>query len=178
LLPGSYEIDREADVIGLLDTLLHSDIFSTQMSAELIAGLQQQGLGIYEALVLASIVEREAVVDAEMPLIASVFHNRLAIGMRLEADPTVQYAVGYDATRGGWWPSPLTAADLQIDSPYNTYLYAGLPPSPIAAPSAEALQAVAFPPPSPYYFFQAACDGSGRHVFSVTYEEHLANNCN
>lgn len=178
LLPGSYEIDRHADTLGLLNALLQADVFSNQMTNELIAGFQQQGLGIYEALTLASIVEREAVIDAEMPLIASVFHNRLAAGMRLEADPTVQYALGYDQARQGWWPTPLTTADLQIDSPYNTYIYGGLPPTPIAAPSAEALQAVAFPAPSDYYFFQAACDGSGRHVFTVTYEEHLSNNCN
>jgi len=176
LLPGSYEIPREADAIALLLTLLQSDVFSSTMTPELLAGFQTQGLSIYDALILASIVEREAVINSEMPLIASVFHNRLDIGMRLQADPTVQYAVGYDG-RGQWWPSPLTAADLQFDSPYNTYLYAGLPPSPIAAPSAEALQAVAFPAASPYYYFQAVCDGSGAHVFAITYEEHVANNC-
>jgi UPF0755 protein len=106
-----------------------------------------------------------------------VFHNRLAAGMRLEADPTVQYAVGYDAASASWWKSPLTSADLAIDSPYNTYLYGGLPPGPIAAPGSAALQAVAFPSASNFYFFQAACDGSGVHVFATTYEEHLANNC-
>lgn len=178
LLPGSYEIPRGTDAIGLLNTLLQSEAFSTQMTPDLIAGFQQQGLSIYDALIVASIVEREAVIDAEMPLIASVFLNRLQIGMKLDADPTVQYALGYDANRQGWWPTPLTSADLQIDSPYNTYLYTGLPPSPIAAPSAAALQAVAFPASSPYYFFQAVCEDSGAHVFAITYEEHLANNCN
>ncbi|MBX3046632.1 MAG: endolytic transglycosylase MltG [Anaerolineales bacterium] len=176
LLPGNYEIPREAGAIDLLLTLLDSEVFSAQMTPELVAGFQAQGLSIYDALILASIVERESVIASEMPLIASVFHNRLDIGMKLQADPTVQYAVGYD-DRGQWWPSPLTAADLQFDSPYNTYLYAGLPPSPIAAPSAGALQAVAFPAASPYYYFQAACDGSGAHMFAVTYEEHLTNNC-
>lgn len=176
LLPGSYEIPRQADAIALLLTLLQSDVFSNQMTPELVAGFQAQNLSIYDALILASIVERESVVSSEMALIASVFHNRLDIGMKLQADPTVQYAVGYDG-RGQWWPSPLTAADLQTDSLYNTYIYPGLPPSPIAAPSAEALQAVAFPAASPYYYFQAACDGSGAHVFAVTYEEHVANNC-
>lgn len=176
LLPGSYEIPREADATTLLLTLLQSDVFATYMTPQLLAGFQAQGLSVYDALILASIVEREAVIHAEMPLIAAVFHNRLDIDMKLQADPTVQYAVGYDG-RGQWWPSPLTAADLQTDSPYNTYMYAGLPPSPIAAPSAEALQAVAFPASSPYYFFQALCDGSGGHVFAITYEEHVANNC-
>lgn len=176
LLPGSYEIPRGADATTLLLTLLQSDVFANTMTAELLAGFQAQGLSVYDALILASIVEREAVVNSEMPLIASVFHNRLDIGMMLQADPTVQYAVGYDG-RGQWWPSPLTAADLQTTSPYNTYVYNGLPPTPIAAPSVEALHAVAFPATSPYYFFQAVCDGSGAHVFAITYEEHVTNNC-
>ncbi|MBK9207534.1 MAG: endolytic transglycosylase MltG [Anaerolineales bacterium] len=76
-----------------------------------------------------------------------------------------------------WWTNPLSYENLQFDSPYNTYLYAGLPPGPIANPSIEALQAVAFPETSPYYFFQATCDGSGYHTFSVTFEDHLANLC-
>lgn len=177
LLAGSYEVDRNADVIGLLLTLLNSPVFSETMTSERIAGFDQHGLSIYDALVLASIVEREAVTESEMPLIASVFLNRLAAGMRLDADPTVQYAVGYDAITGSWWKTPLTSADLAVDSPYNTYLYGGLPPAPIAAPSAAALHAVAFPASSGFFYFQAACDGSGTHVFTVTYEEHLANNC-
>jgi UPF0755 protein len=177
LLPGSYEIPREADAIGLLLAILRDPRFSDEMTPELLAGFDQQGLSVYDALVLASIVEREAVNESEMPLIASVFHNRLAAGMRLEADPTAQYAVGYDAASGSWWKTPLTVADLAIDSPYNTYLYGGLPPGPIAAPSSAALQAVAFPAVSDFYFFQAACDGSGSHVFARTYEEHLENNC-
>jgi UPF0755 protein len=95
----------------------------------------------------------------------------------LEADPTVQYALGFDASSGSWWKNPLTRADLSTVSPHNTYLNPELPPGPIAAPSYEALFAVGFPETSPYFFFQAACDGSGRHVFAVTFEEHLANNC-
>ena len=80
-------------------------------------------------------VEREAILDDEMPLIASVFLNRLAAGMKLESDPTVQYALGYDSTGAGWWKVPLDGSDLAIDSPYNTYLYGGLPPAPICNPS-------------------------------------------
>lgn len=174
LRPGAFEVEREADVIALLNAMLLT--FDSAVSADLRAAFEQRGLNLHEALSLASIVEREAVDAAEMPLIASVFLNRLSIGMHLQADPTVQYAVGYDG-RGQWWPNPLTAADLQADSPYNTYVYAGLPPGPIAAASLQALQAVAQAPSSPYYYFQAACDGSGKHVFAVSYEEHLGNNC-
>jgi len=97
--------------------------------------------------------------------------------MKLDTDPTVQYALGYNASQGTWWTNPLSSADLQFDSPYNTYLYAGLPPGPIANPSLSALRAVAFPAETPYYFFRARCDGSGLHVFAVTFEEHLQNGC-
>ncbi|MEX1247801.1 MAG: endolytic transglycosylase MltG [Anaerolineales bacterium] len=176
LLPGNYEIGREATAAEALNTLL-AEGFHQQVDSELRPGFAAQRLSDHQALVMASIVEREAVLEEEMGLIASVFLNRLHSNLKLEADPTVQYTVGYADNRGGWWPTPVSSADLQLDSPYNTYLYLGLPPGPIAAPSREALLAVAFPESSPYYYFQAACDGSGHHIFAVTYEEHVANNC-
>jgi UPF0755 protein len=94
--------------------------------------------------------------------------------MLLQADPTIQYAIGVE---GNWWKSPLAAADLGIDSPYNTYLYADLPPGPIANPSLSALLAVANPQESDFLFFVADCaPGSrGQHLFSETYNEHLVN---
>ncbi|MCL4733236.1 endolytic transglycosylase MltG, partial [Patescibacteria group bacterium] len=100
--------------------------------------------------------------------------NRLRSGWKLDSDPTVQYALG---TEGNWWPNPLSAFDLQFDSPYNTYLYAGLPPAPICNPSMDALRAVAQPAVSDYYFVRAKCDGSGLHNFSVTLEGHIQNEC-
>jgi UPF0755 protein len=172
--PSSYEIDREADALNLLTTLTFD--FTTGLD-ELMTGFELQGLSLHEGVILASIVERESVIDEEMPRIASVFINRLRAGIKLEADPTVQYALGYDATTASWWKTPLTSADLVVGSEYNTYAVAGLPQGPIAAPSLEALMAVAYPEESGYFFFQAACDGSGRHVFTITYEEHIANNC-
>lgn len=175
LLPANYEVERETDLSGLLRLLLDSS--ATQLDADLLAGFEAQGLSLHQALTLASIVEREAVIDSEMGLIASVFLNRLAAGMKLEADPTVQYALGYDAGSQTWWTRPLLLGHLSVDSPYNTYLYAGLPPGPIASPSLEALRAVAFPTASDYFYFQAACDGSGSHLFALTFEEHLGNNC-
>jgi UPF0755 protein len=122
-------------------------------------------------------VERESIQDEEMTLIASVFINRLNIGMTLGSDPTVQYALGYDPLEQTWWTNPLSLDDLKFDSLYNTYIYAGLPPAPISNPSLEALQAVAFPEVSQYYYFQARCDNSGYHTFVATFEEHLANVC-
>jgi UPF0755 protein len=95
--------------------------------------------------------------------------------MKLEADPTVQYAIGSES--GGWWKTSLTVDDLNVQSPYNTYLYDGLPPGPIANPGLAALRAVAYPAETTYLYFRAMCDGSGRHAFAVTYEEHLENAC-
>jgi len=175
LYPGSYRLPRQSSVKQLINILLEN--FNTQLTQDLKGGFQNQGLNIYQAVTLASIVEREAVVSEEMPLIASVFLNRQVIGMALEADTTVQYARGYNQDQDTWWTNPLSSADLQYDSPYNTYLYPGLPPGPIANPDARALRAVAFPAQTPYYFFRAECDDSGRHTFSETFEEHLSKDC-
>ncbi len=175
LYPGTYIIPRNADAEQVLDTLVQN--FALHMSAELSEGLARQGLTIYQGVTLASLVEREAVQEEEQPLIASVFINRLNAGMKLDSDPTVQYALGYNALQGSWWTNPLSAADLQVDSPYNTYRYGGLPPGPIASPGAAALRSVAFPARSPYYFFRARCDNSGLHLFAVTFDEHLSNAC-
>jgi UPF0755 protein len=139
--------------------------------------VQSRGLSVFQAVTLASIVQREAVLEEEMPLIASVIYNRLARNMRLQVDPTVQYAVGYQAGRGGWWANPLLDADLGVDSPFNTYRFEGLPPAPICSPGLAALQAAANPAASSFLYFRAACDGSGRHNFAETYIQHLANAC-
>ena len=112
-----------------------------------------------------------------MPLIASVFINRLAAGMPLEADSTVQFALGHQEATDTWWKNPLSLDDLQVDSPYNTYLYGRLPPGPISNPGSTALNAVAFPAQTGYYYFRAACDGSGEHRFAETFEEHVQNAC-
>ena len=151
--------------------------FGLRLSADVRNALDRQGLTVYQAVTIASLVEREAVQDEEKPLIASVFLNRLKIGMKLDSDPTVQYALGYDPVAGTWWRNPLSLVDLQFNSPYNTYLYAGLPPAPIANPSLSALHAVAFPAETVYYFFRAKCDGSRLHEFAETFEEHLENAC-
>ena len=175
LFPGSYRLARDLSVDQFLTTLL--DEFSSQISPDLLEGLERQGLSLYQAVTLAAIVQREALVEDEMPLIASVYLNRLAMGMNLDADPTVQYAIGLDENTGSWWKSPLSLDDLQVSSPYNTYQINGLPPGPIASPGLKALQAVARPAQTPYYYFRAACDGSGRHTFARTLEEQINNAC-
>ena len=173
--PGTYQLPRQTNVQELVSFLTNN--FLGQLDHDILQGIQDQGLDLYQAVTLASIIQREAVQEDEMPLIGSVFANRLAAGMKLESDPTVQYALGYDANKQTWWKNPLTLVDLEINSPYNTYLYPALPPGPIASPGTQALRAVANPDSTPFYFFRALCDGSGRHVFAETFEEHLGNAC-
>jgi UPF0755 protein len=175
LFPGSYTLPRVTTVDDLLPQILMN--FESQVSPELEAGFANQGLDLCQVVTLASIVQREAVQEDEMPLIASVFYNRLNSGAELASDPTVQFALGYNQDQGTWWTNPLSLQDLQFDSPYNTYIYKGLPPGPISNPGLAALRAVAFPAQTSYYYFRAGCDGSGRHLFAETYSEHLANEC-
>jgi UPF0755 protein len=175
LSPGEYILQRTTSAQQLVFLLLQG--FSSKLSPELRSGFSNQGLTIYKAVTLASIIQREAMVDDEMPMIASVFFNRLKKGMPLQADPTVQYALGYNTAQATWWTNPLSAQDLQFNSPYNTYVYPGLPPGPISNPALPALQAVAAPAQSNYFYFQARCDGSGLHNFAETLEQHHQNNC-
>ncbi len=175
LFPGSYSLPRESTLNDLLPQILMN--FDTQVNPELHSGFATQGLDLCQAVTLASIVQREAVLEEEMPIIASVFYNRLNSGAILASDPTVQYALGFNPKQDTWWTNPLSLQDLKVDSPYNTYIYTGLPPGPISNPGLAALKAVAFPAQTPYYYFRAACDGSGRHLFSETFDEHLANEC-
>ncbi len=171
-LPDTYVLPRGITAEDLVRTMVGN--FALNLRSDLRSGFSRQGLSVYEAVVLASIVQREAVVADEQPIIASVFLNRLRVGMRLQTDPTVQYALGYDPV---WWKSPLSLADLEVDSPYNTYKVDGLPPTPIASPGLGALRAVAFPAQTPYYYFRARCDGSGLHLFAETFDQHLQNAC-
>jgi UPF0755 protein len=117
LYPGSYRVARQTNADELIQILLER--FNTQLTPEINDGFERQGLTVFEAVILASIVEREAIVSEEMPMIASVFLNRQAIGMSLEADSTVQYARGYNHDQNTWWTNPLSLGDLQFDSPYN-----------------------------------------------------------
>jgi len=176
LYPDEYSLEPHIDLESTVEVFL-SNFRAHMQSPELLAGIAVQNLSFHEALTLASIIERETRADEEKATIASVFYNRIAEGMRLQTDPTVQYALGFDENEQTWWKTQLTEADLQVDSPYNTYLYAGLPPGPIANPSLTSLEAVAYPAQTPYFYFRAKCDGSGTHAFSVTYQEHLNNAC-
>jgi UPF0755 protein len=121
---------------------------------------------------LASIVEREAVLDQERPIIAGVYWNRLEADWTMDACPTVQYALGES---GDWWP-PFTLEATNVDSPYNTYRNRGLPPGPVCSPGAASIEAAARPADTDYFFFLVDCTkDDGSHLFSVTQEEHNAN---
>lgn len=126
--------------------------------------LQAMAMTRHAAVTMASIVEKEARVAEERPVISAVYHNRLRIGMPLQADPTVQYALGRHVER-------VLYRDLEVDSRYNTYRYPGLPPGPIASPGAASLEAAVHPADVPYLFFVAHPDG--HHEFRRTYQEHL-----
>ena len=137
--------------------------FEREWTAEWTARLGQLGMTRHEVVTLASIVEREAKVASERPVIAAVYRNRLGAKMLLQADPTVQYARGSHTAR-------VLYRDLEIDSPYNTYKYPGLPPGPIASPGAASMHAVLNPADVPFLYFVAMPDG--RHEFRRTLAEH------
>lgn len=167
LFPDTYTVPPDVEARDLVDLMVAN--FDRRVTPELREGFARQGLSLHQAVTLASIVEREAQVPQERKVIASVFLNRLRVGMKLDADPTVQYALG-GAEGRGWWPE-LSHQDLAVPSAYNTYLNPGLPPRPIASPGLGSLEAVAFPEETEFYYFVARGDGS--HDFSVTLEEHL-----
>ncbi len=175
LFPGTYEIDRMVSAEELV--LIFLDRFNENVTAEVKDAIISQGLSLYEGVTLASIIQRETFKDDERALMASVFYNRLQAGMRLETDPTVQYALAYSEKWGSWWKTPLKTNDLKINSSHNTYLVYGLPPTPISNPGLASILAVAYPEESPFFYFRATCDESGYHDFSVTFEEHLSKEC-
>ncbi len=177
LFPDTYLVPAEgATAVDVLARQL--DTFGERIVPlyQAARAAESTQLTLHEVLTMASIVEREAVVADERPAIAGVYLNRLRQGMKLDADPTVQYAMGYQPASDQWWKTPVSLEEYSsVDSPYNTYLYSGLPPGPIAAPGLSSIQAVLAPASHDYLYFVALPDGSGRHVFAATFEEHQEN---
>lgn len=164
LFPDTYQIaDREgpAEILQLL-----ADTTEARVAAVDWSWLQGRGLTPYQGLVIASLIEREAGIDADRPLISSVIHNRLEIGMRLQIDATVVYALG------GYPDGGLTFDDLEVDSPYNTYRIDGLPPTPISGARLASLRAAAAPADTDYFFYVLA-SRDGSHAFATDYDEFL-----
>jgi UPF0755 protein len=172
LFPDTYLLQPDASAATIINKMLAD--FQGRLPPNYEQQVAAHGLTVFQAITMASLIEREAVVDDERPIIASVLYNRLAAGQRLEIDASVQYALGQP---GAWWPT-LQGLDLHsVASPYNSYNNDGLPPGPVANPGLNSIMAVANPANTNYLYYRALCDGSGRHVFAVTYEQHLANAC-
>lgn len=170
LFPDTYRIGLQTTATEFVEKML--DRFDEIYTQPMRSAARSQELTNKEVVILASIVEREAQLDDERPRVAAVFLNRLKTGMKLQADPTVQYAVSEEAS-GVWWKTGLTMTDLAVVSPYNTYRFSGLPPAPIANPGVRSIIAVVQPAVTEDLFFVARGDGS--HAFSKTLEEHQRN---
>ncbi|MFP5380269.1 MAG: endolytic transglycosylase MltG, partial [Vicinamibacteria bacterium] len=164
LFPNTYTLPRSATAPDLVRRMVA--LFRDAFDEDLRAAATAQGFTVREVVTLASLIEKETGLDAERRLVAAVYRNRLRIGMGMQADPTVIYAL----MLAGTWDGNLTRADLQFDSPYNTYRYRGLPPGPIANPGAASLGAALDPEDVDYLYFVSRNDGS--HVFSRTLAEH------
>ena len=175
-VPGSYEMSRGISLEDFLSNFMN--VFRRRVKEPYEASFIENGLGLHQAVIMASMIAREAMSASEYGTIASVFYNRLAIGMKLESDPTAQYAIGWDEGSHSWWKMPLTAADVSVYSAYNTYMVNGFPPGPICNPDTAIYEAVAHPEHTDYYYFRAKCDNTPYHNFSRTYEEHVAFGCN
>ncbi len=161
LFPDTYFFSRQTSAREIIEVMVHrfNEVFSNDWKERATS----LGLSIHQVVVLASIVEKETGVDAERPVIASVFRNRMGLGMRLESDPTVIYGIeNFDGN--------LTRTHLRTPTPYNTYTQQGLPPGPIASPGRKSLEAVLYPADTPYLFFVARKDRT--HQFSATLTEH------
>lgn len=162
LFPETYEIFTNANEHDIIDRMLYQ--FSKVFTEESYARAEELGMTINEVITLASIIEREARVQKDRPVISSVFHNRLAIGMPLQSCATVQYILGEQKP-------VLSTKDTKIESPYNTYIINGLPPGPICSPGKDSIHAALYPTDTNYLYFLAKGDGS--HVFAETYDQFL-----
>jgi UPF0755 protein len=167
LFPDTYTLPRNVTAEQLVSRMVSR--FEQSLTPEIREQAAGRGLSVRQLVTLASLVEKETAQADERPLVAAVYANRLKIGMGLQCDPTVIYAL----ERAGRYTGNLTRENLKFDSPYNTYRYAGLPPGPIAAPGLAALQAAANPADVPYLYFVSRNDGS--HAFAATLDEHNRN---
>ena len=167
LFPETYEFADTLDAEEILNRII--DTGKTRWPEDIDELLENSGLTIHETITLASIVEREARVDSERAVVAGVFLSRMRIGMKLESCATVQFALGEVK-------EALLFSDLEIDDPYNTYIYEGLPPGPICSPGLSSIDA-AFNPDTAeqYLYFVSRDDGTGMHLFARTYRGHLNN---
>jgi len=162
LFPDTYEFLEDASAVDILSKL--ADTLVSRLGDQDWTAIEEAGFTTYEGLIIASLIEREAKLDEDRPLIGSVIYNRLDAGIALQIDSTILYALG--ERRG-----QVLFEDLEVDSPYNTYLFPGLPPTPIGGVRRASLEAAAIPAQTGFYYY-VVVDASGRHGFSETLEEH------
>lgn len=166
LYPDTYHFDEDQTAMEIIEIM--SDRMNRIFTAEDYEVMEEKGLTLHQVLTKASLIERESAFDEESPLIAGVIENRLERDMRLQIDASVIYAVG----NGTEHITRVLYEHLEVDSPYNTYRYTGLPPGPIAAPRESSIRAAMEPAEHSYLFYVVGAEG---HVFAETYEEHLSN---
>lgn len=164
LYPSTYYFEEDENEKEILKDMIST--FKSQYSEKLQKKQKSLNMSLWEVVNLASIVEKEAVLDSDRPIIASVFYNRIDIGMPLQSDATIQYIFKERK-------KSITYNDLKIDSPYNSYVNRGLPPTPIANPGIKSIEAVLYPDKTEYIYFVAKMDGGNN--YSKTYEEHVRN---
>jgi UPF0755 protein len=169
LFPDTYSFAKDATI----DTIVKTMTDNFDQKYETINGQGKSKLTKKEIVTIASMVEREAKSDEDRPLVASVILNRYDIGMKLDIDATIQYALGYNVSEGKWWKQDLSVDDLVMNSPYNTYKVAGLPPTPISNPGVKAIEAVVNPASTTYFFYLT--DSSGINHYAKTNDEQEAN---
>ncbi len=167
LFPDTYQLPRSAGAKGIVDAMVVG--FLRAFDADLRAAATARGLSAREVVTIASLVEKETASASERPIVSAVYQNRLRIGMGLQCDPTVIYAL----LLAGRWHGNLTRDNLRVDSPYNTYRYAGLPPGPIASPGRASIEAAVRPAEAPSLYFVSRNDGT--HAFATTLAEHNRN---
>lgn len=171
MFPDTYLLPKDASAAAVAKILL--DNFDKRVTSDIRTAITKQGITFDQGIILASIVEREGRSDTDRPIIAGILLKRLKKGWPLQADATVQYALGYQSQEKTWWRKVITNEDKDIESLYNTYKQPGLPPKPISNPGLAAIKAVAFPKETTYWYYLH--DNEGKVHFAETLEEHVAN---
>nr|WP_245347457.1 endolytic transglycosylase MltG [Cohnella lubricantis] len=169
LFPETYEMKKGSSEEDIIDRMVAElDRKLGQLPEDWQTTMEERGLNLHQLLTIASLVEREVMLDDERAKVASVIENRLEKEMPLQIDATIQYALGKQKEK-------LSTDDLKIDSPYNTYLNQGLPPGPIASPSLKSIEAALYPEDTDYLYYVTKKDGSNQHLFATTYKQHQKN---
>lgn len=171
MFPDTYRLPKDASAAAVVNIFLNN--FNQKVTTAVKEKAEVKNLTLSDLVIIASLVEREAKFPEDRPLVASVIINRLKIGMKLDIDATVQYALGYQSNDKTWWKKELTVDDLTLDSTFNTYKNSGLPPAPIANPGISAIKAVIDAPDTQFFYYIA--DKTGKSHFAKTLEEHNDN---